>query len=51
MSLELVDIDPLEIGAAERGHYELCPFRALVELELTAEERAAARHLSRPPNP
>jgi hypothetical protein len=43
----LVDLDPLVVAAAERGHYELFPFRALVELEVTAEERAIARQLCR----
>jgi hypothetical protein len=45
----LVDLDPRVIASAERGHYELFPFRALVDLEVTAEERAAARELCRGP--
>ena len=45
----LVDLDPLDVAAAERGHYELFPFRALTPLELTDEERAAARLLCRGP--
>jgi hypothetical protein len=45
----MIDLDPLEMAASERGHYELYPFRALVDLDLTAEERAAARLLSRGP--
>jgi Uncharacterised nucleotidyltransferase len=45
----LVDLDPLDVAAAERGHYELFPFRALAELELTGDECAAARLLCRGP--
>jgi Uncharacterised nucleotidyltransferase len=45
----LVDLDPLEVAAVERGHYELYPFRAIAELQLTGEERAAARVLCRGP--